>query len=136
MRKIPSHNDSGQGVAHIASTVPIRGKVSAKWSSISDLMRSDSPMAKGLEDMLAAVDLEGLRSIASGLREGRACTIRQKYTCGAYNLVFEICFDDGVSWIARLHSASPMQAVSQEFVFESPTYKQHVMESEIVTMEY
>lgn len=128
--------NNSQYVPHIASPVPIRGKVSARWSSISDLMRSDSPMAKGLEDMLAEVDLEGLRSIASGLRDGRACTISEKYTCGAYNLVFEIIFDDGVSWIARLRSASPMQAVSQEFVFESPTYKQHVMESEIATMEY
>lgn len=93
-------------------------------------------MAKGLEDMLAQVDLEGLRSIASGLRDGRACTISEKYTCGAYNLVFEICFDDGLSWIARLRSASSMQAVSQEVVFESPTYKLHVMESELATMEY
>ena len=134
MGKSPSHNDI-KGAVPIASPVPIRGKVSAKWSSISELMRSDSPMAKGLEDMLAEVDLQGLRSVATGLR-ARACTISEKYTCGAYNLVFEICFDDGVSWIARLRSASPMQAVSQEFVFESPTYKQHVMESELATMEY
>jgi isoamyl acetate esterase len=121
---------------HIASPIPIRTKVSDKWSGIAELIRTDSPMAKGLEDMLAKVDLEGLRSIASGLRDGRNCTISEKYTCGAYNLVFEIIFDDGVSWIARLRSASPMQVVSQEFVFESPSYKQHIMESEVATMRY
>jgi isoamyl acetate esterase len=118
------------------SPIPVRGKVSAKWSGISELMRSDSPMAKGLEDMLSQVDHQGLRSIASSLRNGRPCTLSDQYTCGAYNLVFEVVFDDGVSWIARLRSASQMQVVSQEFVFESPTYKQHVMESEVATMNY
>jgi isoamyl acetate esterase len=123
-------------VTQVASPIPLKAKVSTKWSGISELMRSDSPMAKGLEDMLGQVDLQGLRSIASGLRDGLNCTISEKYTCGAYNLVFEIVFDDGVSWIARLRSASPMQVVSQEFVFESPTYKLHIMESEVATMRY
>lgn len=103
---------------------------------MAELVRSDSPMAKGLEGMLAQVDLQGLRSIASSLRDGMNCTISDKYTCGAYNLVYEIVFEDGISWIARLRSASPVQVISQEFVFESPTYKQHIMESEIVTMKY
>ena len=123
-------------VNHVNCPVPLRGTVSAKWTGISELMRSDSPMAKGMEDILAQVDLEGLRSIASSLRNGRKCTISDRYTCGAYNLVFEVLFDDGISWIARLRSASPMQVVSQELVFESPTYKQHIMESEVATMKY
>jgi hypothetical protein len=130
-----AENDN-ETVTRLDSPVPIRAKVSDRWSGISELMRTDSPMARGLEDMLAQVDLLGLRSIASGLRDGRDCAISEKYTCGAYNLVFEIVFDDGVTWIARLRSGSPMQAVSQEFVFESPTYKQHLMESEISTMQY
>lgn len=122
--------------ANVASPIPVRGKVSAKWQGISEWMRSDSPMAKGLETILDQVDLEGLKSIASHLRNGRKCRVSDNYTCGAYNIVFEIVFDDGVSWIARLRSASQMQVVSQEFVFESPTYKQHLMESEIATMKY
>jgi isoamyl acetate esterase len=120
----------------VASPIPLRGKVSAKWSGIAELMRSDSPMAKGLEAILELVDLDGLCSIASGLRNGLDCYVTDKYTCGGYNIVFEIVFEDGLSWIARLRSASPMQVVSQEFVFESPTYKQHVMESEVATMNY
>ena len=118
------------------SPTPVRGLVSAKWGGISDIVRSDSPMAKGIEDLLSQVDLDGLRTIASNLRGGQNCTIIDKYTCGAYNLVFEIRFDDGISWIARLRSASPMQVVSQELVFESPKYKQHITESEIATMKY
>src|ERR1700721_528129 len=93
-------NHDNECVTHIASPIPVRAKVSSKWSGISQLMRSETPMAKGLEDMLTQVDLQGLRSIASGLREGRNCTVSEKYTCGAYNLVFEIEFDDGISWIA------------------------------------
>ena len=134
MKAVPEFANGA--VNHINSPVPVRSKVSAKWSGISELMRSDSPMAKGLQDMLDKVDLEGLRSIASSLRNGLKCTISEKYTCGAYNLVFEILFDDGKSWIARLRSASPIQVVSQELVFESPTYKQHIMESEVATMNY
>lgn len=133
MKAANTENGSGN-TPH--SPIPVRGKVSAKWSGISELMRSDSPMAKGLEDMLSQVDHQGLRSIASSLRDGLSCTISDQYTCGAYNLVFEIVFEDGVSWIARLRSASQMQVVSQEFLFESPTYKQHVMESEVATMNY
>lgn len=128
-------NDASKGV-QITSPVPIRSQVSAKWNGISELVRSDSPMAKGLEDMLSRVDLQGLCSIASALRDGRSCIISEKYTCGAYNLVFEVCFDDGVSWIARMRSAAPMQVVSSELVFESPKYKQHIMESEVATMRY
>ena len=127
---------SAPNTNHVESPIPVRGKVSAKWQGISEWMRSDSPMAKGLEKMLDQVDLEGLKSIASGLRNGMNCHITDNYTCGAYNIVFEIVFDDGVSWIARLRSASHMQIISQEFVFESPTYKQHMMESEIATMKY
>jgi isoamyl acetate esterase len=133
-----SHLTTGANgtIAQLPSPVPIRGKVSAKWNGISELVRSDSPMAKGLEEMLARVDLQGLGSIASALRQGHSCTISEKYTCGAYNLVFEIVFDDDVCWIARLRSASPMQVISQELVFESPAYKQHIMESEVATMKY
>lgn len=128
---------NGNGTAaQVSCPIPIRGRVSAKWSGISELIRTDSPMAKGLEDQLAQVDLHGLCAIASGLRNGRSCTISENYTCGAYNLVFEIIFDDGISWIARVRSASAMQVVSQELVFESPKYKQHIMESEVATMKY
>jgi isoamyl acetate esterase len=116
--------------------VPVKGLVSAKWPGISELIRSDSPQAKGFETLLNQIDLDGLRKIASELRHGLNCTIIEKYTCGAYNVVFEILFDDGLSWIARLRSASPMALVSAEMVFESPKYKQHITESEIATMRY
>jgi len=128
--------DDASNGTQITSPVPIRSSVSAKWNGISELVRSDSPMAKGLEDMLARVDLQGLCTIASALRDGRSCVVSEKYTCGAYNLVFEVVFDDGVSWIARLRSAASMQVVSSELVFESPKYKQHIMESEVATMRY
>lgn len=124
------------GVGGPHSPTPLLGLVSAKWGDISEIVRSDSPMAKGIEDVLSQVDLDGLRTIASDLRGGQNCTIIDNYTCGAYNLVFEILFDDGISWIARLGSAAPMQVVSQELVFESPKYKQHITESEIATMKY
>jgi hypothetical protein len=116
--------------------IPRKGLVSAKWNGISEIFRSDSPAAKGFEDVLKLADLDGLRTIASNLRGGQNCIISDKYTCGAYNLVFEIRFEDGISWIARLRSVSCMQAVSEELLFESPKYKQHITESEIATMRY
>jgi hypothetical protein len=53
------------------------------------------------EEFLESIDFDNLVSISSSFRSGIRCRIASEYF-GQENLVYEIEFEDGVAWIARI----------------------------------
>src|SRR5579862_1608481 len=53
------------------------------------------------EEYLNLIDFDNLASICTSLRDGMPCTIVEEYF-GQYNLVYDVEFQDGFRWIARM----------------------------------
>jgi hypothetical protein len=59
-----------------------------------------------IDDFLCKVNTSALLSYASSLRGNRSCTLSREFSVGNFNLVRNLEFEDGVSWIARLRMPS------------------------------
>jgi Phosphotransferase enzyme family len=80
---------------------------------------------KVAETKFNALDRPKICNYTSSLRNGQSCAVSDAFTHGKYNLVIEILFDDGVSWVARIRLYG-----------DSADNDDLVMESELATMEY
>lgn len=64
-----------------------------------------------LKYMLAAVPDELLVQRARAVRGGAyKCTVSERFSAGNYNIVRQLVFDDGKSWIIRLRMPGPEEA--------------------------
>ena len=58
----------------------------------------------------AAVKWDVLASLSSSLRNGISCHFGERFSIGHFNMVRQIVFADGISWVARLR-LPPLKAV-------------------------
>ncbi|EPE04410.1 hypothetical protein F503_01414 [Ophiostoma piceae UAMH 11346] len=91
---------------------------------------------KEMQDLLSRINTKALAARASALRGGKACTVpplsynkeKRSAVMGGMNYHFEVTFDDGVVWIARIRRhnvTSPPRAVGN-----------YIVQSEVTTLRY
>ena len=92
-------------------------------ASIKDVRPSDDDdddVDPETEAFVASINQTELSSLASSLRKGQPCKVGERLQ-GAFNVLFHIHFNDGVTWLAR---------------FPLPQCPSLRMKSEIATMKY
>lgn len=102
----------------------------------------DVAKKKYLHALLFKVDVTALQAVASAARDGVACTIpalssdlddetrlaRVSAQCGGQNAHVDICFEDGVTWLARLRLDDPL--------LPPTAVQKRVLESEVATLKF
>jgi len=97
--------------------------------------------------MLAAVPDEVLVRRARAMRRSAySCTVSERFSAGNYNIVRQLVFDDGLSWVIRLRMPGPEEASWTELIgataqatntpkkWKWTEQDQYAMRSEIATM--
>ena len=80
----------------------------------------------------AAVKWDELVSISSRLRHGISCQLGEKYSIGHFNMVRQVVFADGISWVARLR-LPPLDAV---FGRRERLDSASILKSEVASMKF
>ncbi|KAB8356563.1 hypothetical protein FH972_024145 [Carpinus fangiana] len=93
----------------------------------------DQAEAKRLDELLQRINADALRAIASKLRANVPCTIPQLGKAiaaqrGGPNCHADICFEDGVTWIARIRLDDPHLAPAQ--------CRDYISQSEVATYKF
>lgn len=84
---------------------PMAEFASASWIVVDEYDLDDEGRLQFHEramKTLATVKWDRLAMIASSLRNGVPCKLKENCSTGQFNLVRHIVFQDGISWVARV----------------------------------
>lgn len=113
---------------------------SKTWEGWSGITNPNSTYSAAMRETIASINHEALAQHASNVRARLEaspgnpipCTIDMSlFTVGWYNIVFEVAFEDGVYWIARVRREPE---VEEDLGSESERTTE--LESEVYTMLY
>ena len=74
---------------------------SASWNGAAEY-ETGGEFHERATTFFAAVKWDVLASLSSSLRNSIPCEFGEKFSIGHFNMVRQIVFEDGISWVARL----------------------------------
>jgi hypothetical protein len=74
---------------------------SASWNGAAEY-KTGAEFHERATAFFAVVKWDVLASLSSSLRNGIPCEFGEKFSIGHFNMVRQIVFEDGISWVARL----------------------------------